>query len=37
MKEFSKRLALLERELVKNKDQNNNFYKITSKMPRIPI
>ena len=37
MKDFSKRLTQLEQELFKNKDKNNNFYKISSTTKKIPM
>ena len=37
MKDFSKRLTQLEQELVKNKDKNNNFYKISSTTKKVSM
>ena len=37
MKDFSKRLTQLEQELIKNKDKNNNFYKISSTTKKISM
>ena len=37
MKNFSKSLLQLEQELIKNKDSNNNFYKICSLKNKLPM